>query len=67
MVEELNQGQLIWWFCIYMYLQSWNLYRVIYKLLQIVAILSNWTEEVIDNQEAHPLSYAHNKLLKYAN
>ena len=41
------------------------MYRVIYKMMLISpTILSNWMEEVIDNQEADPLGDTHNQLLK---
>ena len=41
------------------------MYRVIYKMMLITpTILSNWMEEVIDNQEADPLGDTHNQLLK---
>ena len=44
------------------------MYRVIYKMMLIgPTILSYWTEEVIDNYEADPLSDTHNQLLQYSN
>ena len=43
------------------YLQAVNMYRGIYKMFKLNG---NWTEEVIDDQEAHPFCDTDNQFLK---
>ena len=43
------------------YLQAGNMYRGVYKMFKLNG---NWTEEVIDDQEAHPFCDTDNQFLK---
>ncbi len=46
------------------YVQSYLQNDIIMMLIISPTVLSNWTEEVIDNQEADPLGDTHNQLLQ---